>query len=213
MKSTFWSIPVTRTALVAVRPVDQPSGIALILHGYAQTNEEIMAAAMPGLPDDISVVAPEGLSRFYRRGVAGEVVASWMTRRERLAEIQDYTRYLDQVVGQIKAEYPQTPITVIGFSQGVATACRWLAAGEARVDRLILWAGTPPEDRILHAIQQRLDVPSIVVVGDMDPYLPEVDLGGILNRWQSAWPHLRVHRFVGGHVLDPQVLRKIWREW
>ena len=37
-------------------------------------------------------------------------------------------------------------IVVLGFSQGTATVCRWLAASDLRADQIVLWAGgIPPE--------------------------------------------------------------------
>ena len=85
-----------------------------------------------------SIVAPEALSRFYdgdmqaRMHRDAKVGASWMTREDRLSEIADYIAYLDAVHESILARLGgarRLPVTVLGFSQGGATAARWVASG------------------------------------------------------------------------------------
>ncbi|MBU1820027.1 MAG: phospholipase, partial [Bacteroidetes bacterium] len=89
------------------------------------------------------IVAPEALSRFYLNGDFNRVGASWMTREARESEIDDYVAYLESVSKSIFQDYSpeDVQITVLGFSQGTATACRWLNRGQIRCDRLIFWGG------------------------------------------------------------------------
>src|SRR2546430_4266050 len=93
-----------------------------VCHGYGQLVsrflERFRALESPGR----CIVAPEGLSRFYltehpteRRGGAG-----WMTRGNRLPEIDDYVRYFDAGHAQVASR--QARGTAPGFSQGTATA-------------------------------------------------------------------------------------------
>src|SRR5581483_3178643 len=37
-------------------------------------------------------------------------------------------------------------LTALGFSQGAATVCRWAARTRARVDRVVCWGATIPDD-------------------------------------------------------------------
>ncbi len=48
-----------------------------------------------------------------------------MTKEDRENEIADYVDFLDAVFGEVVT--PGARVTVLGFSQGVATAARWLA--------------------------------------------------------------------------------------
>src|SRR5213595_2848351 len=68
------------------------------------------------------LVAPEGLSRFYLSESPTErrVGASWMTREDRLAEIEDYVRYLDAVYADVFGFLDRALVTAhaLGFSQG-----------------------------------------------------------------------------------------------
>ena len=92
----------------------------------------------------LSILAPEGLSRFYIKGTDGRVGASWMTRDERLSDIEDQIYYLNHWWAGLNPK-PDAKIIVVGFSQGVATRSRWLASG-FQANSVILHSGTiPPE--------------------------------------------------------------------
>src|SRR5881396_3950063 len=68
-------------------------------HGYGQLGARFLEKLRVLDDGTRYLVAPEGLSRFYLSESPTErrVGASWMTREDRLAEIEDYVRYLDAV--------------------------------------------------------------------------------------------------------------------
>src|SRR6266513_4988549 len=131
-----------------------------VCHGYGQLASRFLERFRALESPRRCIVAPEGLSRFYltEHPTERRVGASWMTREDRLHEIDDYVRYLDAVHAQVASGAAK--VTALGFSQGTATACRWAAFGSARIDRLILWGGEVPPDLDL----KRLRVPSLTLV-------------------------------------------------
>ena len=63
---------------------DQIKYVWFVFHGYAQRADHIINK-FDGLDSSIHhVVSIEGLSKFYWKGVTGEVVSSWMTKKNRL---------------------------------------------------------------------------------------------------------------------------------
>jgi predicted esterase len=147
-------------------------------------------------------VAPEGLSRFYLSEHPAErrVGAAWMTREDRLHEIEDYVRYLDAVYARIA---PAKSVTVLGFSQGTATVCRWAALGSSRLDRLILWGGEVPPDLDL----QLLRVPRLTLVyGTRDElFTPKVVAATEVRLRQHGIPY-ELRSFDGGHEIHAATL-------
>jgi predicted esterase len=200
-------LSVQRTARYFTSPKPEDCReVVLALHGYAQHAGQFGSEVAPVLQPYQWLVVPEGLSRFYRRGVRGEVVASWMTREDRIYEIEDQFGYLDSLLAQVQLESPDATLTVLAFSQGVATACRWLARWQGHVSRLLLWAGTPPEDVWMQSLAAKLWHPSQVVVGDHDPYISEDGLTELLSRLDRlAFPY-QLRRFSGGHQLEAALL-------
>lgn len=169
------SLDVLKTARYAVSPHDKEKvkEIWFVCHGYGQLAPKFLLHFRSIFQKDRAIIAPEGLHRFYLKGTGGRVGASWMTKEEREKDIQDYVRYLDQLYDQVMREYlgKEVYVRVLGFSQGVATVCRWMANARSRADELILWAGVFPPDLDLFVNKrafQRMRVR--VLVGDKDEY-------------------------------------------
>lgn len=179
------------------------------LHGYAQLADEFLAELAPLAAPDRVLVAPEGLSRFYRRGGRGPIGASWMTRVERVDEIEDYVRFLDAVYGEVLGDLaPEARVHVLGFSQGAATAARWAVLGRARVDRLILWGGDVPPDLELAAHREALArMDPTLVCGRQDALAADGRLEREREKLRAQGIECRVVEFDGGHELDEATLR------
>src|SRR5213596_1853113 len=104
-------------------------------HGYGQVASRFLEKLRVLDDGRRYLVAPEGLSRFYLSESPTErrVGASWMTREDRLAEIDDYVRYLDALCQEVlRGLEPRAPqVTALGFSQGAATVSRWASIGKS----------------------------------------------------------------------------------
>lgn len=120
------------------------------LHGSKMLCEQMLYKFKAFDPNEHFVVAPEALIRFYEKDFGGPVVASWMTKRDRLNEIEDFSEYLSGLYRSFVAQLPQDCIkSMLAFSQGGTTAFRWLHAREVEVDHLIPYACWIPEDILL----------------------------------------------------------------
>lgn len=200
---------------------EAPAEIWFVLHGYKQLARRFLrrfeAVASPGR----LVVAPEGLSRFYvssgggRHGAESVVGASWMTREDRRAEIADYVGYLDRLAAHVGVEGPDDPaadglaVTVLGFSQGVATASRWVTLGSVRPRRLVLWGDFLPPDLDLERAEQALEGVDLVLVrGSDDGALSSPELAAEeARRLADTDLRPRTLAYEGGHDIDEETLR------
>jgi predicted esterase len=192
------------------------------LHGYGQLAEYFVRHLVPFAGDARLVVAPEALSRFYvgageaDRHAAMRVGATWMTREDRAAEIHDYVRWLDAALDAATGGFDdaRARLHVLAFSQGTATACRWLQhrarAGRAPAARLVLWGGGLPHDLDLAADGELLRrTPLTVVVGDEDEFVTPAAVAAQRARLDEAGvPHALV-TYAGGHRLDRDTLARV----
>jgi predicted esterase len=184
-----------------------------ILHGYGQLAAELLAAAAPLAGDGRLLVAPEALSRFYATGASGAshaqagVGASWMTREDRDHEIEDYIAYLDALVSRVMAQFDVAPrVHVLGFSQGVATATRWVAARGVRPATLVLWGSLPPADLREAGSAWMAGLDLRLVYGTRDGLITPDALEVTLSRLRREGVQATVQTFEGGHRLDDGVL-------
>lgn len=187
---------------------DATKQIWLVCHGYGQLASYFLRHFSAIDDGSRVVVAPEALSRFYSQGFSGRVGASWMTREDRLHEIQDYIRYLDSLWARVVQDSPTRPLktTVLGFSQGTATAARWAARGEARAERLILWAGGLPPDLTQSDLERLRDLEIVQVVGNADPFANEESLSQQRAFCERNALRVRFITFEGGHELHAPTL-------
>lgn len=142
-----------------------------VLHGYGQLSQYFIRKFAVLADHGHFVIAPEARSKFYLNGHDGRVGATWMTKEDRLKDIENYTRYLNTLYKSFDFNN-QIKLTVLGFSQGAATASRWLASGQSHVDRLLLWSSIfPPDMDITNTRQALRDAEVYNIYGTKDPFL------------------------------------------
>ena len=187
----------------------------VVLHGYGQLAEYFIRhfrSLHEAAPASTVIVAPEALSRFYLNGTSGRIGASWMTRADRLAEISDQAGYLSALLQPLLAAAPLADVIVLGFSQGTATAGRWLnsLAGSTswRPSRLILWAGDFPADT-LPAADLLPRLPVDVVCGLEDEYISPEQFQQQATTLENHGAVVRAFSFAGGHKLHGPLLAEL----
>jgi predicted esterase len=205
---------IERTARYATLGDDhnEVKQVWFVCHGYGQLAREFIHHFE--ILDDGTrlVVAPEGLSRFYRDGMQSEIGASWMTREDRLTEIGDYVSYLEALYTWIfrRVDRDAVDVFVLGFSQGAATAARWIAHGTVHADHLVLWAQlVPPEFQSREGFRRLRALRLTLVRGTRDSSVSA-------EHFADQRAHLEIHgisaremAFEGGHRLDRETLLEI----
>lgn len=183
-------------------------------HGYSQLASEFAHDLGVLAAPDRLIVVPEALNRYYKDDRGGEhgpdhpVGATWMTREERLHEIDDYCAYLDTVYRHFARQLPVAEtVCALGFSQGSQTIARWAARTQHRIDHVILWGAGPPQE-IQPAPGMFGAARLTLVAGERDRYAT-AGIDGVAQALDSAGVAFRVERFAGGHRLDDDTLRTI----
>ena len=186
-----------------------------VLHGFGQLAGYFIRDFAPLDDGTRLIVAPEALSRFYLGESTGatsrnaRVGATWMTREDRLTEIGDYVRYLDALYAHVFTLVDRARVTVValGFSQGVATACRWVAQGSSRIDRLVLWGGlVPPEIEGARDAAPLRALRLTRVLGARDEFATPELVRAEDERLAALGLDARLIRFDGGHELHAGTL-------
>lgn len=185
----------------------------MVCHGYGQLAAYFIKK-FESLDDGSNlVIAPEGLSRFYLDHQENRIGASWMTSEDRLLDIGNYLEYLNQVFGQVISPICQNwpvKINLLGFSQGVATICRYAAQDQAQFDKLILWAGSIPPDLDYPKAALKFQQADVqIVYGDQDQYIDKTYLDNQKIALDKLHINPEVKVFPGNHQLSPQVLLEL----
>lgn len=217
-------LPVSRTARVATagEPGASVEELWIVVHGYGQLAPLFIRHFSPLADGTRWILAPEALSRFYHEmpdaerhlGVPPEqrrVGAAWLTREERDAEIEDSVQYLDAVFRMARLHVrPDVKLVVLGFSQGVSVASRWLAMSELEpmAHHLICWSGSVPQELVDADLTIRARHATLVV-GDADPWVKQATVEEQRQRLSVLAVEPRVMTFSGGHRMDPPTLASL----
>ncbi len=210
MTAHTFTTPRTARYYVLGTPSAETRHVWFVFHGIGQ-QAGYFIRHFEGIVDaETVVVAPEGLSRYYLDGKYERVGASWMTREMRMEEIQDQITFLDGLASTLFSEaFPQASppaLHLLGFSQGVATAWRWLMQGTPQPDSLILWAGRSPEEYSEKGVKRLLEIPLWAGAGTKDPYVSEPLARQEWAKLSSRFSHLQTFRFEGKHTMDIEAL-------
>lgn len=184
------------------------------LHGYGQQAERLIKK-FDQLPQDCFIVAPEALSRFYWDEKSGQTGASWMTKDDREFEIEDYCNYLQAVFEHYLSTVPDNcKIVLLGFSQGGATAMRWLLLNRPeRINCIQLWGCDIPPDLDYKSAKEYLSDKKLYwIYGNNDQYLNSDRVEQLKNRFQQFELHPEIIQFEGGHEIDRKLLEKLYLE-
>lgn len=215
-------IAVTRTARYYTLgdEHDAVEEVWFLLHGHGQLGAQFIRFFADLDDGSRLLVAPEALSRFYAVPPSAApaadrpVGATWMTREDREVEIGDYVAYLEQLSGTVLATLERAParVIVLGFSQGAATASRWIARGGARCDALVLWGGLLPPDIDLTAGRHALSgVPLTLVIGSDDHYVTAAQVDAQERALREHQVPFTLQRYEGKHAISRAVLRELAR--
>lgn len=143
----------------------------LILHGYAQLGSDFIKEFEFLSNEDTMIVAPEGLSKFYSRN---NPAASWMTKEDRLYEIEDYLSYLEKLVFHLTGNYnlSSANVNLLGFSQGVHTALRFFIYSKFNFNNLFLCCSDLPRDADFGKLNTKLSNSKMYyLLGNNDPII------------------------------------------
>jgi predicted esterase len=172
-----------------------------------------------GLDDGQTLVcAPEALSRFYLgENQWDRVGATWMTKEDRQHEIEDQHAYLDALLQTLQAQIcpdggPLPALTLLGFSQGTATAWRWLAHSpllpSGTLSHLVLWAGSMPPEPVADP-SRWAGLRLTYVYGQQDEYLTDERVAALQTIVAATGADVQYVCYNGGHAIDEAVLASI----
>jgi predicted esterase len=187
--------------------------IWFVLHGYGQLAPYFIHKFDKLKDNSVYVIAPEGLSRFYTEPLQStgrsndRVGASLMTKENRLVDIENYITYLNTLHSNQIDDNCKLPTTILGFSQGAATASRWVSGGNVPFERLILWSGVFPHDMNFESGRQSLHGKEVsIVYGKNDPFLEDSQFESLREVSSKLGITPEYVSFDGGHEIEEKTL-------
>jgi predicted esterase len=119
------------------------------------------------------IICPQAPSKFYLGDQYKHVGACWLTKENTALETQNVLAYIDAVFIAEKIN-PEANLIVLGYSQGVSIATRWLASRKIPCKKLILHSGGIPEELTSEDFSYLSPNTEVTYLyGDNDEYIDE----------------------------------------
>ena len=202
------TVPRTARYYTLGTPSDKVEDLWIVCHGYGQLARYFLRH-FQGLDNGKTVIiAPEALSRFYLNGFSGRIGATWMTKEDRLSEIDDQAAYLNLLLKtHLKLLPKDVRVTILGFSQGGATVSRWIATEHPPIHRLILWAASFPEDIDFTTSKSAFaQLPVAMAYGLQDEFITPETLERKTHLMSQLNITPQIYTFEGGHAIQSETL-------
>ncbi|MEL7532619.1 MAG: hypothetical protein AAFN10_14975 [Bacteroidota bacterium] len=212
--TTTLFIKTPRTARVAIlgELSEEVEECWIVMHGYRQLAARFLRRFEPFAADKRIIVAPEGLSRFYLQDQRPHVGASWMTREDRLHEIEDQLQYLQNLYHHLKEQLsPNVKWHLFGFSQGVATVWRWLLKGSIKPASLTICCGLLPEESSPLLEEKLKGLPLCNIYALKDEFIPLEKAKEHAQKVANAYPQTHNLAVDGPHELHSKML-SLWMD-
>jgi predicted esterase len=184
----------------------------LIFHGYGQLAEEFAGSFTELFTGENCVIFPQGLSKFYLKGVDKNIGANWMTSHDRELDIENYLNYIDGVFDvEISPHQKNIKINLLGFSQGGHTMSRWVNHAKINYHKLVLWGSGLAHEISQNEIAENFSKgENILVIGDKDRFINSDQLLSVKRRYSKIGFKYKLIEYHGGHDIYPDILRQIY---
>ncbi|WP_417237582.1 alpha/beta hydrolase [Bizionia sp.] len=153
------------------------------------------------------IIAPQAPSKYYTPPKFKHVGASWLTKETTVKDTENIMRYFDSVL-EAEGLPDGINLIVLGYSQGVSVATRYLAKRQLPCSQLVLHSGGIPKE-LVAADFQYLDASTKVslIYGTEDDYLKDERIHHEKKRAAELFGNrLQIIPFEGKHVVNVELI-------
>jgi len=203
---TFFS---TNTYSTLNKMTDKTKNIWLVFHGIGYLSRYFLKYFKELNVDENYIIAPQAPSKYYLGSKYKHVGASWLTKENTKKEIENVMSYLDAVLEN--EELPsEKNIIVLGYSQGVSVALRYVARRKFKCSQLVLMSGGIPTELEAQDFEFLKDKTKVsFVYGTQDEYLNEKIMDKERIRFFELFKdNAKIISFEGGHILKKELLKE-----
>ena len=156
------------------------------------------------------VIAPQAQSKYYIGSQYKHVGASWLTKENTSKEIENVMGYFDAVLSAERM--PKTiNLIVLGYSQGVSVAARYVARRKLNCNQLVFLSGRIPHELTSADFKFLKSTTKVsFIYGTEDEYLnEELLLKEKKHLYNLFGDRASVIVFEGKHEVNKEVIKNI----
>ena len=163
--------------------------------------------------DENFIVAPQAPSKYYQGENFRHVGASWLTRENTGLETENVLAYVDEIFETEKIA-KASKLIVLGYSQGVSIATRWLASRKINCHHLVLHSGGIPKELVAEDFKyMSLNTVVTYLYGTNDQYITEARITEEELKGNNLFgKRLEIRVFKGIHEVNREYLLNLSKE-
>ena len=180
-----------------------------VCHGMGYLSRYFLRYFKQLPPEDHYIIAPQAPSKFYIQPKM-HVGANWLTRDATNLGMKNVINYFDAVF-EAEAIPKDINFIVLGYSQGVSVAMRYLAKRQLPCDQLVLHSGGIPKELTAKDFEYFSQQSKVTLIyGTKDEYLDEERIKEETLRASGFFGHrLEVIPFEGTHVVNVDLINNL----
>jgi predicted esterase len=202
------SYQITNTYSVLNKFTPKTKNVWLVCHGIGYLSRYFLRHFTHLIAEENYIIAPQAQSKYYLKNDYKHVGASWLTKENTEAEIENVLNCLDEVYrAENLREVPN--LTILGYSQGVSITARWVARRKIKCDRLILHSGKVPSELKPENFAFLNNTNFSFIYGTEDEYLKKAIIDIEEKHLRTLFPNnLEILTFDGGHEVNQELISK-----
>ena len=181
----------------------------MVFHGIGYLSRYFLKYFKDLNPEENYIIAPQAQSKYYLNNKYTHVGASWLTKENTEDEFENVLSYVKEVFkaeGLDKVEN----LNILGYSQGVSIATRFVAREMIKCKNLILLSGKVPQELSAKNFDFLTDTKFSFIYGTQDEYLKAGIVKIEHDRLNELFPkNLDIITFEGGHEVRPEIIKNI----
>ena len=156
------------------------------------------------------VIAPQASSKYYIPPKFKHAGASWLTKENTVKETENVMRYFDAVFEN--EDLPtDANIIVVGFSQGVSVAMRYVAKRQLQCSQLVLMSGGIPKEREAHDFNFLNGNTKVTLIyGTHDEFMDDERMAYEAHRAHDLFDNdVHIIPFEGNHMVNVELINSL----
>jgi len=203
------SYQITNTYNTLNHFTPKTKNVWVVFHGLGHLSRYFLRYFKDLNSEENYIIAPQAQAKYYLDEKYKHMGASWLTKENTEMEIENVLNYLEEVY---KAENLQDApnLIILGFSQGVSMATRWVARNKVRCAQLVLCSGKIPVELKCKDFEFLKNTDFSFIYGTNDEYLKKGIIEVEEERLKNLFPkNLKISTFKGGHELDKDLIGQL----
>jgi len=207
------SYAITNTYSTLNKLTSSTKNIWFVCHGMGYLSKYFIRYFNGLNPDENYIVAPQAQSKYYSTPQFKHVGASWLTRENTEMETNNIITYFDAIFAReripIAIGTEEKNVIVLGYSQGVSVAMRYIAKRQINCSQLILHSGGIPNE-LKKEDFEFFNGKAKLVYGLNDEYLNEERMKEELEKAKNLFGNrLEVISFEGVHEVNTSLINTL----